>query len=210
MKWCSVCRPLLCWTDTDMKEFFSLLSCLSFPRLPLSPVLASNRLEAKHISAYPSAYLTTDHSSSSHTVSSVPVDALEMIKRKTVINGLEYSIMWVWWFLYCGCKMDNIRRHLLKENACCNSIIRHWLGYLMVKVIVSDTVNSTFSFLVCAFIAVWVPTYPSLPSTVFMFPTTDRNHWIIQSKIIMSSTATDRTKWKKLQLIYHWLIVGNL
>jgi len=76
-----------------MKEFFSLLSCLSFPRLPLSPVLASNRLEAKHISAYPSAYLTTDHSSSSHTVSSVPVDALEMIKRKTVINGLEYSIM---------------------------------------------------------------------------------------------------------------------
>lgn len=75
MKWCSVCRPLLCFTDTDMKEFFP--PCLSFPRL--SPVLASNRLEPNHIRAYPSAYLTTYYSSSAS--SAVPADALEIIKR---------------------------------------------------------------------------------------------------------------------------------
>lgn len=78
MKWCSVYRPLLCFTDTDMKEFFFLLSCLSFPRL--SPVLASNRLEAKHISAYPSAHLTTHHSSSSL----LAAQCLQM----SVINGV--------------------------------------------------------------------------------------------------------------------------
>lgn len=65
MKWCSVCRPLLCLTDTDMKEFFFPFFPASLSLVSLSPVLASNRLEAKHISAYPSAHLTTDHSSSS-------------------------------------------------------------------------------------------------------------------------------------------------
>jgi len=77
---CSVCRPLLCFTDTNMQEFFPLFSCLSFP---LSPVLASNRLEADHISAYPSAHLTTHYSS-------VPADALEIIRCLWL---MEYSIV---------------------------------------------------------------------------------------------------------------------
>lgn len=36
MKWCSVCRPLLCFTDTDMKEFSLFFPCLFFPRLSQS------------------------------------------------------------------------------------------------------------------------------------------------------------------------------
>lgn len=104
MKWCSVCRPLLCFTDTDMKEFFFLLSCLSFPRL--SPVLASNRLEANHITAYPSAHLTTYHSSSSVS--------LQMHLRWSKDVCDKWSIVLYVACMMVSCKMDNIRRHLLR------------------------------------------------------------------------------------------------
>lgn len=70
MKWCSVCRPLLCFTDTDMKEVFFPFFLPLFPSSLTSPGV--KQTGANHIRAYQSAHLTT-------YCSSVPADALEII-----------------------------------------------------------------------------------------------------------------------------------